>query len=137
MSDKFNSIYKDLLSEDADSYFANVQATVQIDLPEGDAGQFDWESTHKVMITFSMVVEGRSWGIKSIAITPSNISPISINLFKDDKIVKTIEINVDASQIHIEQTPPTNYIGVGEIELYVNLNGVVDYKRSTLVAYGV
>lgn len=130
MKSIFNDTYNELIIEDDnDSYTAIVTATIFGKVAE---------STQKVNVGFTIGMEYRSWGIKSIDVKPIQISSFSVELSSDGgSNGSTIDIRLDIEQLRVKNFPPSGYIGVGGLEVYLDDDGHVDYNQSWMKVFGV
>ena len=134
MNNVFNSIYKNILKEDNGSYSTTVATSIYLNLPKN----LDYDFRHDVRVKFSIEMEARSWGIKSITVTPIQIETIIIEIQnKQNEIVKTIQLEIDPSKLKTEIAKPESYIGVDDLEIMADVNGVIDYNKSSITVYGI
>lgn len=142
MKDQFNNLINkkiNLIEQQDDSHLANIDVDIYfINAEDHGMQELDWPSTLKTYVKFRIDIETRSWGIKGITVTPINIQPIQFELTREDgTVVKTYNIQIDHTKILPERVEPIKYIGIGDIKLYLNKEGVVDYNTSSIEVHEI
>lgn len=135
MINQFNTVVNELISEGDDTYNTEVNTSISINIPRDV--DLDYHSVAKALVSFDIETEHRSWGIKSVDVNVRRIHLIPIDLTNENgDVVKTLQIRIDPTQLQTTKEPPTNHIGVDELEIVVDMNGVVDYSRSSIKTFG-
>ena len=134
MNNQFNSMYKDILAEHDVGYAHTVDVNVYLDGGEN----IDYDSTHKTSVRFIIDLETRSWGIKGITVSPISIQPIEVEIVDTTggTVNVTITLNIDPRKLKTERSVPEHYVGVGSINIHADVNGSIDYNRSTIEIFG-
>ena len=121
-------------------FVQQVKVSVWINLPKDKEKEYEWElEDEKTTVYFDIDEEWRSWGMKSARVDVKRIHPVSVRIFGyDDQFnevpVKTLVLNIDTSQLQLE-VRREDAITVGDLEITADANGVIDYSRSSIVAY--
>jgi len=139
MNNKFKLFVESLLKEGSDDYSTEIKASIFLNLPEDQHQKYDYDSFQKLNISFSLDMEARSWGIKSISLALRHIESFVVELtdMSTGQVVSTINVQIDPSKLQIEKEAPTNYIGFGDMDIYIDENGAVDYTRSSIQSFAI
>ena len=136
MSKQFKAICEGVLDE-SDTYSMLVKASIHLNLSEEEQGRIDYDYSQKTSVTFKIDIDTKSWGIKSITVQLISIVPLEISLVdgESNDATRTVVLHIDAQKLQAEKNPPHQYIGVGEIDIVADTNGVIDYSASSIQTY--
>ncbi len=139
MNNKFELYVESLLKENVDDYTTQVKASIFLNLPPGQRQKYDYDMTKKITVSFGLDMDARSWGIRSISLSLRRVEPFTVELtdIESQQVVDTINVQIDPTELRIDKTPPINYIGFGDMDIYIDANGNVDYTRSAIKSFGI
>lgn len=121
----------------SESYFTMVDASVLIKIPEHENQKYDYDTNVQLGVTFEIEFEKRSNGIKGATVSIRKIWPLEVGITNvETNEENIIRATIDPIQISNEQSPVTGFIGVGDMEIVMDVNGVVDYQQSKIETYG-
>lgn len=128
--------------ENNNGFTTESKVSVYVNMNDADSRVYDFDYEKKVRVSFLIDDEWRSWGLKAARVVVTNISPIRVDITRtndktfDEEIAKTFEIRLDAFKLHqtVEKAEGTG-VTVGELDISVDINGVVDYSKSNIVVY--
>jgi hypothetical protein len=138
MKTTFIQLVEQLLQEN-DDYSTKVNTSILINFPEEVKRKYDYDTFFQSTVNFTLEIDAKSWGIKTLQITVTAISPIEIEIrdAETNNPIDTLTINVDPSKLKVDLEKPDNYIGLGDLELSINPDGQVDYEHSYIQSFGL
>lgn len=124
-----------LIKEDVSESFSVKVPVEDVTLTdEGKvAGREWWFTSGSAVVSFTLDIESRSWGIKSVGFSFGKSVDIDL-YFEDeehDNEEKTIRVNVDLNQLRVEEVAGDGFT-VDHIDLTIKEDNSVDYSNSTL-----
>jgi len=126
MFDKLLEKVNEQLGEE--DFRSEVDLRVHVkDLADGeDANIYDVDK--KKLLTYSIDVEYRSWGIKDISVMPKGVIEFEVEILDaDDKVVKTLPVKIDFSMVDcsIEWMEGKSY-APSDLEVYLTKDGKIE-----------
>lgn len=130
----------------AEDVFQNkVDVSLYMRMTELERKEFDYDLVDRqALVSFRIDADWRSWGLKSAYVFVMNIQPIQVNITRydpvtgDDKDVKTIDVIVDPRKIKTDKFQgQISSVTVGNLELTIDINGVVNYDESSIDVYEI
>lgn len=121
-----------------ENYSTVIKASITIDMPEDKKLIYDYDMVVNARVTFSIGMEARSWGIKGVSVNVLEVEPFTVNVWEIETsdIVKTISVKVDCSTLSKETLNPTHHIGLGSLDINIDLEGRVNYQTSSVETFG-
>lgn len=121
-----------------ENYSTVIKTNIAIDMPEDKKLIYDYDMVVSTRVTFSIGIEARSWGIKGVFINVIEVEPFTVNVWEIETsdIVKTIPVKVDCSKLSKDTLSPTHHIGLGSLDINIDLEGRVNYQTSSIETFG-
>jgi hypothetical protein len=129
-----------------DNNFTNqVDVSLYVRFSEAEKLTYDYDVINqKVRVDFRIDSDWRSWGLKGATVSIVAIQPITVEITQwdeatlDDKPVKTLEVLIDPSQIKQDKFDgPISAVTVGDLEITIDINGIVNYEESSITVYEI
>lgn len=126
MFDKLLEKVNEQLGEEDFRSEVDLQVYVK-DLEAGeDVNIYDVD--RKKLLTYTIDVEYRSWGIKDISVMPKGVIEFEVEIIDvDDKVVKTLPVKIDFSTVDcsIEWMEGKSY-DPSDLEVYLTKDGKIE-----------
>ena len=128
-----------------DIFHNKVDVSLYMRMSDLERKEFDYDLVDRqTLVSFRIDADWRSWGLKSAYVFVLNIQPIKVSIkgydpvTGDDKEVKSIDVTIDPRKIKTDKFQgQISSVTVGDLELTIDINGVVNYDESSITVYEV
>lgn len=140
------TLNKQLYKVASDDIFQNkVDVSLYIRMTDLERKEFDYDLVDRqVLVSFVIDADWRNWGLKNAYIFIKNIDPIQVSITRydsvtgDDREVKMINVIIDPRKIKTDKFQgQISSVTVGNLELTIDINGVVNYDESSIDVYEI
>ena len=128
--------------EQKNGFIRESEVSISVKMNDADFRVYDFDYEKKVRVSFLIDDEWRSWGLKAARIVVTDVSPIRVDITKtndktfEEEIVKTFDVKLDVSKLQqMVEKVSGGGVTVGDLDVSVDINGVVDYSKSYIVVY--
>lgn len=137
MKTKFNSLASQFLTESDNTFSTKVKVIVHINSTT-NAEYEETESSITALVVYNIDIDYKTWGINDIRVTLIKIPYFNITFreISEKSELKNLTINIDVSKLQ-QNIVRSNIIKAGDLELYIDENGIINYSDSKITIYSL
>ena len=137
MKTKFNSLASQFLTESDNTFSTKVKVIAHIN-STANAEYEETESSITALVVYNIDIDYKTWGINDIRVTLIKIPYFNITFreISEKSELKNLTINIDVSKLQ-QNIVRSNIIKAGDLELYIDENGIINYSDSKITIYSL